>query len=567
MDADAGDQRPRPGGPQGREPVATLARHPPDDRGHGRAKAVAGGHARADRQLRHGGALEWHRPRLPGPGRVRHDELTDAVGHLHAGASRGQPDEHPVAVPARVEALARQALHRPPADWTQRVDLGRRLTQAVEAARELMLVAVQDERLVEEGPQHEILARMAEPVAQEDRQAPGDLVGDLPADERPAPRRLGQPVALEPGVGPRHRDGLEAARHQADRRRLRQPLVRRRHDARNPQPGPALERGDAVQGVLGPARRRGLVPQPSQLRTVMRRPCTSSDRKRSWRWKTRQARGCANQPSSGVVAIATWYPCRSASPASWAKSTWPYVGQWRLGSSRMNEARSGGGDQRAAEQTPRRKCTSARRPRHRPGTSRWRSASWGPARAGPSRPVRTDRGRGPRARRRRGGPRAPPARSGAAARRRRPGRRSASHRRAVRRARPRAPAGRPLRGRRRPARRQRRRGTAGPVPAVHRPRPERARRAPPHPPAHVARSAPEARTRAPPAGAGARRTPPPERCRPPPGWLWPTRPRRRSAAAGGRRCAAGCRGAAACRSGRPVRPGCRAPWSAARPSA
>ena len=123
-------------------------------------------------------------------------------------------------LPARVEAPARQAIHRPPANGTQRVDLGGRLAQAVEAARELVLMSVEHERLVEERPQGEILPRMVETVAQEDRQPAGDLVGGLPADQRPASRRLRQPVALDPRIGPRHRDGLEAAGHQAERRRL-----------------------------------------------------------------------------------------------------------------------------------------------------------------------------------------------------------------------------------------------------------------------------------------------------------------------------------------------------------
>ena len=129
---------------------------------------------------------------------------------------------------------------------------------------------------------------------------------------------------------------------------------------------------------------------------------------------------------------------------------------------------------------------------------------------------------GPRARRRRGGPRAPPARSAAAARPRRRGRRSASPRRAVRRARPRAPAGRAPGGRRRPARRRSRRGTAGPAEAAPRRRREPARRARRHLPARAARSARKRALERRAAAAGARRTPPPARCRRPPARLRPS---------------------------------------------
>ena len=408
---------------------------------------------------------------------------------------------------------------------------------------------------------------MAEPVAQEDRQAPGDLVGGLPADERPASRRLRQPVALDPRIGPRHRDGLEAAGHQADRRRLRQPLVRRRHDARDPQPRPPLEPGHAVQGVVGPARRRSRVPQPAQLRTVMQ-PAVNEQRQPAVVAAEDPARTRVGEPAversrrhRDVV------PVPLGVPGQLGEVDVAVVGQWRLGSSRMNAARSGGGDQRAPEHTPRRKCTSARRPRQRPGTRRWRNVSWAASSHGAiatrsHRP--TPRAQSTSSPRRAMGIAGPVSRSGATV--------AAGPSVSVA---PQSRASSPAPG-------SSRTGTGRPPPARSsavgvEARPARRRRCldadanEPVEPVGISRLA---RLEAHRKRALERREQPRARGE---------RRRRndadhrrggsrrgvhsRSAAAGGRRCAAGCRGAAACRSGRRVRPGCRAPSSAARPSA
>ena len=182
---------------------------------------------------------------------------------------------------------------------------------------------------------------------------------------------------------------------------------------------------------------------------------------------------------------------RRPAPRSRRGRTWA-SGGWVVEDERGAQRRR---RQRSPEHTPRRKCTSATKPRHRPGTRRWRNVSLAASSHGAIATRSHRPSRGPRARRRRGGPghRRPVSRSGATVA---AGRRSASQRGAVRRARPPAPAGRAPGGPRQAARRQRRRGTAAPGAAVPRHRPNEPVE-PSASPARAARSAPEARTRAP----------------------------------------------------------------------
>lgn len=119
---------------------------------------------------------------------------------------------------------------------------------------EQVVVAVEDERLAEEGTQDKILAGVQAKVgAQEDGEAAGDTIDRAPGGEWPGGGRASQPGAIDglgdPGIGPGGGDGAKAAGVQRSRHRFGEALMGWSHDAVDGDAGAALEVGGAAQGL------------------------------------------------------------------------------------------------------------------------------------------------------------------------------------------------------------------------------------------------------------------------------------------------------------------------------
>ncbi len=134
------------------------------------------------------------------------------------------------------------------------------------------MVAVEDQRLVEEGAQGQLSRGAAgDRVAQQDRHSLDEL-GRPPADQSTGvlgPGKPGVRLELDPGVGPGHRDRLEAAAPQAAQGRVRAGLVRRDHDGVDGDAGATAEGLNPPQGLSGQGKRIGFGRHPAQLATVV----------------------------------------------------------------------------------------------------------------------------------------------------------------------------------------------------------------------------------------------------------------------------------------------------------
>src|ERR1700686_4340222 len=124
---------------------------------------------------------------------------------------------------------------RRPPDLTETIDLRGGLRERVRSSREKVVVAVENERLAEEGAQDEVLAGVeAEVGAQQPRQAAGDEVKWPPGGEGAGIGRAIEPGALvgvgDPGIGSGSGDSVKAAGAQRAGDGLGESLVRRDHD-------------------------------------------------------------------------------------------------------------------------------------------------------------------------------------------------------------------------------------------------------------------------------------------------------------------------------------------------
>ena len=134
------------------------------------------------------------------------------------------------------------------------------------------MVAVEDQRLVEEGAQGQLGPERPAIGWRSSTGTPSTNSAGPPADQGAGILGAGEPgvgLELDPGVGPGHRDRLEAAAPQAAQGRLRAGLVRRDHDAVDADTGAAAEGADPAQGLGGQGDRVGLGRHPAQLAAVV----------------------------------------------------------------------------------------------------------------------------------------------------------------------------------------------------------------------------------------------------------------------------------------------------------
>ena len=234
-----------------------------------------------------------------------------SAGISISGPPGQQADREARAVAPGLEAGCRDLAQRAPAGRCDAVDLFDRLEQGVGPAERVLVVAVEDQRLVEEGAQGQLGASSG-------RRSGGAGGPATPSTNSAGPQPTRAPASsgrasqewrleLDPGVGPGHRDRLEAAAAQAAQGRLRAGLVGRHHDPVDGDAGAAAEGLDPAQGLGGQRDRVGLGRRsgPARRRSGRCRGRAGRSRRRSPAAPAGR-RGWANQASSGTVARATW---------------------------------------------------------------------------------------------------------------------------------------------------------------------------------------------------------------------------------------------------------------------
>ena len=173
-------------------------------------------------------------------GAVRREVNRDRVKgranrHLHQSRLRSH-DEARLLVSHAKSRPGDAVERRPPPHRAEVADVGRRLRQDRRTFREIVVVAVDDQRLAQECSKRKLVAILPYVVSQKQ--------GKLLVDEMYGPRARKHVfcgLGIEPGMGSAHAESLESRSKQRCRRCVRAGAMRWRHDPRYRNPVPSFE--------------------------------------------------------------------------------------------------------------------------------------------------------------------------------------------------------------------------------------------------------------------------------------------------------------------------------------